>query len=105
LALLQPAAPLRGGGHLAAERGNRVEQSPAMPDQGDAEILQILGPQARHHPFVDLVRAERRLVLLELRNQAAISTSLPLALRSGSINTNKPGDFTPRFGPRQRTLC
>jgi hypothetical protein len=36
-----------------------------MPDQGDAEILQILGGQGRKHPFVDFIRAERRLVLLE----------------------------------------
>src|SRR5713226_6951085 len=36
-----------------------------MPDQADAEILQILGRQARQYPRVDLVRAERRLVLLE----------------------------------------
>jgi hypothetical protein len=36
-----------------------------MADQCDAEILQIIGGQARQHPFVDLVRAERRLVLLE----------------------------------------
>ena len=36
-----------------------------MPNQGDAEILQILGRQGRQHPRVDLVRAERRLVLLQ----------------------------------------
>jgi hypothetical protein len=47
------------------EQGNSVEQPPAMPDQGDAEILQILGGQARKNPFVDFIRPERRLVLLE----------------------------------------
>ena len=36
-----------------------------MPDQGAAEILQILGGQARKHAFIDFIRAERRLVLLE----------------------------------------
>jgi len=36
-----------------------------MPDQGDAEILQILGRQARQYPCVDLVHAERLLVLLQ----------------------------------------
>jgi len=40
---------------------------PAMPDQSDAEIRQILGRHARQHPFVDLVLTERRLVLLELQ--------------------------------------
>ena len=50
---------------IGAELGDRVEQAPAVPDQSDAEILQILGRQARQYPRVDLVRAERRLVLLE----------------------------------------
>ena len=36
-----------------------------MPDQIDAEILQILGRQARQYRCVDLVRAKHRLVLLE----------------------------------------
>jgi hypothetical protein len=36
-----------------------------MPDQGDAEILQILGSQARQDPLVDLVLAERRHIALK----------------------------------------
>jgi hypothetical protein len=36
-----------------------------MPDQGDAEILQILGRQARQDPLVDLVLAERRHIALK----------------------------------------
>jgi hypothetical protein len=36
-----------------------------MSDQGDAEILQIFGGQARQYAGVDLVRAECRFVLLE----------------------------------------
>ena len=51
--------------HRGTERGDGVEQPPTMPDQDDAEILQILGRQARQYPLIDLVRAERRLVLLE----------------------------------------
>ena len=38
-----------------------------MPDQGDTEILQILGRQAREHFFVDLVVAERLLVTLKTK--------------------------------------
>jgi hypothetical protein len=38
-----------------------------MPDQGDAEILQILGHQARQYSCVDLVWTKRRLVLLQPR--------------------------------------
>ena len=52
-------------GCLSAEPGDGVEQSPAVADQADAEILQVLGRQARQYPLVDLVRVERRLVLLE----------------------------------------
>src|SRR5215472_7710908 len=36
-----------------------------MSDQIDSEVLQVLGRQARQYSCVDLVRAERRLVLLE----------------------------------------
>ena len=70
----------RGGACRGAERGDGVEQPPAMPDQADAEILQILGRQARQYPFVDLVRAERRLVLLEpeLRSQSPTSIAVPV---------------------------
>jgi hypothetical protein len=33
----------RGGGHFGVEGGDAVEQPSAMPDQIDAEILQIFG--------------------------------------------------------------
>ena len=36
-----------------------------MPDQGDAEILPILGRQARQYPCVDLVVAEGRHIALK----------------------------------------
>src|SRR5437016_10456189 len=36
-----------------------------MPDQGDAEILQILARQARQDPLVDLVLAERQHIALK----------------------------------------
>ena len=57
----------RGGGHCGTKRGDSVEQPPAMPDQGDTEILQILGRQAREHFFVDLVIAERLVVTLKTK--------------------------------------
>jgi len=56
---------LRDGGAVGAKSGDGVEQSPSMPDQGDTKILQILWRQAVQHSFVDLVFAERLLVLLE----------------------------------------
>ena len=46
-------------GYLDIKRGDGVEQSPAVPDQSNAKILQILGGQSRQHPCVDLVQAER----------------------------------------------
>ena len=59
-----------GGGRrraccCGAEGSDRVEQPPAMPDQGDAEILQILGRQAWQDPLVDLVLAEDRHIALK----------------------------------------
>jgi hypothetical protein len=66
----------RGEGHLRRERADGIEQPPAVPNQADAEILQILGRQARQHPCVDLVRAERRLVLLEPELPQPIPTSI-----------------------------
>jgi hypothetical protein len=38
-----------------------------MPDQGDTEILQILGRQAGKHFFIDLVIAERLVVTLKTK--------------------------------------
>jgi hypothetical protein len=38
-----------------------------LPDQGDTEILQILGRQAREHVFVDLAIAERLVVTLKTK--------------------------------------
>lgn len=50
---------------LGTERGNGVEQSPAMADQGDVEILQVRGCQARQNQAVDRVFAKGRFVLVE----------------------------------------
>jgi hypothetical protein len=46
-----------------------------MSDQLHAKIFEIFGSQARQHPFVDFVIAERLLVLAEPKpsNQAGIS--------------------------------
>src|SRR6266436_616246 len=52
------------GAEASGDAGDSVP-SPAMSDQTDAEILQILGRQARQDPCVDLVRTEGRLVLVE----------------------------------------
>src|ERR1700730_15114129 len=49
----------------AIECSDGVKQASTRPDQTDAKILQVLGGQARQYPCVDLVCAERRLVLLE----------------------------------------
>ncbi len=38
-----------------------------MPDQGDTEILQILGRKAREHFSVDRVIAERLVVTLKTK--------------------------------------
>ena len=38
-----------------------------MPDQGDTEILQILGGQAGEHFFVDLIIVERLVVTFKTK--------------------------------------
>ena len=45
--------------------GGGVEQLSAMPNNGDAKILQVLRRQSRQDRVVDLVVAECRLVLFE----------------------------------------
>jgi hypothetical protein len=48
-----------------AECGNRIEQATPVTDQGNAEILQVIGGQTRQHLVVDLVLAESLLVSLQ----------------------------------------
>jgi hypothetical protein len=45
--------------------GDTIEQTASMADQRDAKIPKVFRREARKHPFVDLVLAERRLVSLE----------------------------------------
>src|SRR6516162_8796854 len=56
---------LGDGGRLGAECSDSVEQSPTMADRHYADLPEIVGRQAGQHPFVNLVCAKRRLVLLE----------------------------------------
>jgi hypothetical protein len=48
-----------------AEGGNCIEQATPVADQGNAEILQVIGRQTRQHLLVDLVLAESLLVSLQ----------------------------------------
>jgi hypothetical protein len=48
-----------------AECGNRIEQATPVADQGNAEILQVIGRQTRQLVLVDLVIAESLLVSLQ----------------------------------------
>src|SRR5262249_25707201 len=52
-------------GSRGTECSDRVEQPPTVADRHHADLPEILGRQAGQYPFVDLVYAERRLVLLE----------------------------------------
>ena len=54
-----------GSGRAGAQRSNSIEQLSAMPDRGDAEILQIFGRQARQNSGIDRVIAECGGVLFE----------------------------------------
>jgi hypothetical protein len=49
----------------SGECGNRIEQATPVTDQGNAEILQVIGRQTRQHLLVDVVFAESLLVPLQ----------------------------------------
>jgi hypothetical protein len=65
-----------------------------MADQTDPEILQILGGQARQDLRIDLVRAERRLVLLEHE----LAQPIPDIHRRHAVNDTGAGSVL-RFRP------
>ena len=50
---------------FVAKRGDRIEQPPAIPDQSDAQVLQILHGEARQYVSLDPVLAESLLVSLQ----------------------------------------
>ena len=53
------------GRRCSAERSDRGQQLAAMADRGHADADQVVGRQLRQHLGVDVVVAERLLVLLE----------------------------------------
>jgi hypothetical protein len=57
----------RGNGRRrrSGECGNHIEQATPVTDQGNAEILQVIGRQTRQYLLVDLVFAESLLVPLQ----------------------------------------
>jgi len=52
-------------GMFVVKRGDRIEQPPAIPDQSDAQVLQILHGEARQYVSLDPVLAESLLVSLQ----------------------------------------
>jgi hypothetical protein len=66
----RPADALAGLGlwfldMFVAKRGDRIEQPPAIPDQSDAQVLQILHGEARQYVSLDPVLAKSLVVPLE----------------------------------------
>src|SRR5580704_7362855 len=55
----------RLAGRIGPQSGDSFEDYPAMTNRTNADFLQVLLGQVREDPFVDLVVAERRLVLRE----------------------------------------
>jgi hypothetical protein len=55
----------RGRDREGAERGNGVEQSAAMANRGDPKLAKVLGRQPAQYFPVNVVVAERGLILLE----------------------------------------
>jgi hypothetical protein len=54
-----------GGRHFGAERGNGSEELAAVANRGHADADQIFGGELRQHLGVDVIIAERLLVLFE----------------------------------------
>ena len=52
---------------IGTQRGDGVEELAAMPDDADAKILQVFRRQARQDRLVNLVLAERSLILSEAK--------------------------------------
>jgi hypothetical protein len=78
-------------GSLGPERGDGIKQSPAMSDQIDVEILQIVGGQAGQQARIDLICAERRLVLRKPETAEPcrnVHARLPDAANAGSHRTS-----------------
>jgi hypothetical protein len=87
-----PRAPRAPGQRPPAARRrvrNRIEQATSVTDQGNAEILQVIGGQTRQHLVVDLVLAESLLVSLqpEPRNQPPMS--IVSSRRSSSAHSTR----------------
>jgi hypothetical protein len=73
------AAGRRGG--RGVERLDRRHDLAPMADHRDAEVLEILDRQLRQHVAVDLVVAERRLVLPEAEAPQPTADIHPVSLR------------------------
>jgi hypothetical protein len=80
-----------------------------VPDQIDAEILQILGGQARQHRGIDGVVAKRLLVLLQPESAEQcgnVHARLPAAVTAASLIVPRivgAGEYSARLvSPRSR---
>jgi hypothetical protein len=63
LPALSAGFDVAGRRNVRRERLDRFEQPPAMTDGGDTDFPQILRRQAAEHFEIDIILAERRLVL------------------------------------------
>jgi hypothetical protein len=77
---------------IGAQGSDSIEELPAMPQRGNAELLQVLSRQAGKNRFVDLILAEDSLVFPKAKapqpnhdvHYGAPSSGLPhIIVRSG----------------------
>ena len=64
---------------VAAQSSDSIEQLAAVPERGNAKLLQVLRRQARKNRFVNLILSERSLILPRprLRSQTTMSMMAP----------------------------
>jgi hypothetical protein len=61
---------------IRAQRTDGIEELAAVPNNGDAEVLEVLRCQARENRLVYVVLAECRLILLKARLRSQTTTSM-----------------------------
>ena len=80
------------GIRLRAQRSDGVEQQTAVPDDADAQILQVLRRQALQDPLVDFIVAERRLIPFEAKATQPLPEVHSRALNSPLARNHRPGE-------------
>ena len=101
----------RGAGRCGTgpQGGDPSEQPLAVADRGNADLLEVLGGQARQDPRIDVVVAERRLILAQAQAAQPSPDIHPVSHEERSLprpqsipSRARPTRATGRLPPRRR---